>query len=157
MPKLFVCFSTVVVTGALCACLAGQDDSRPDLSGKWQLDASKSEMQLNRLSALTMVISEKDGNITINEDEKLADGKERKIAYACTTDGKECDVSGAKSKASFWYNGPMLVSMETQRNGGNVTRQRLKLSPDSKELMVEISSLVPQSEKIDKLVLERQP
>ena len=26
-----------------------------------------------------------------------------------------------------------------------------------KELMVEISSLVPQSEKIDKLVLERQP
>ena len=50
----------------------------------------------------------------------------------------------------------MLVSMESQRNGSNVLRQRLKLSPDSKELTVEISSLVPQSDKSDKLVLEKQ-
>jgi hypothetical protein len=156
MPRFLICFSAAVVSGALCVCLAGQDDSRPDLSGKWLLDASKSEMQLNRLSALTMVISEKDGNIKINEDEKLADGKERKIAYACTTDGKECDVSGTKAKASFWYNGPMLVSMETQRNGGSVIRQRLKLSQDSKQLTVEISSLVPKTDKMDKLVFDRQ-
>src|SRR5437588_9161988 len=101
MPKFVICFSAAVAAVTFCACLASQNDSRPDLSGKWLLDASKSEMQLNRLSALTMVISEKDGNITINEDEKLADGKERKIAYACTTDGKECDVSGTKGKASF--------------------------------------------------------
>ena len=103
-----------------------------------------------------MVISEKDGKINIDENEKLADGKERKIAYACTTDGKECDVSGTKGKASFWYNGPMLVSMETQRNGGNVTRHRLKLSQDSKQLTIEISSMVPQTDKMDKLVLDRQ-
>lgn len=156
MPKLFICFSAAVFAGAFCAYLAGQDDARPDLSGKWHLDASKSDMQLNRISDLIMVISEKDGKININEDQKLADGKERKIAYTCTTDGKECDVSGTKAKASFWYNGPMLVSMETQHNGGNVIRQRLKLSEDSKQLTVEISSLVPQSEKMDKLVLDRQ-
>jgi len=156
MPKFSICFSAVVVSAAFCACLPGQDDPRPDLNGKWQLDASKSEMQLNKLSGLTMVISEKDGTININEDQKLADGKERKIVYACTTDGKECDVSGAKAKASFWYNGPMLVSMQTHHNGGNVIRQRLTLSQDSKQLTVEISSLVPRSEKIDKLVLDRQ-
>jgi hypothetical protein len=90
-------------------------------------------MQLNKLPDLTIVINEKDGKIDINKDEKLADGKERKITYASTTDGKECDVTGAKAKASFWYNGPMLVSMETQRNG-NVIRQRLKLSQDLKQL-----------------------
>lgn len=134
--------------------MAAQD--RPDLSGTWQLDPAKSEMQLNKVSAMTMVISEQDGKIKINQNEKLADGKERKIAYNCTTDGKECNVEGEPAKASFWYNGAMLVSMETKRNGSNVTRYRMKLSPDSKSLNVEISSLVPQSEKVDKLVFAKQ-
>jgi hypothetical protein len=157
MPKSFTCFSAaVVVSAAFCVCLAGQDDSKPDLNGKWHLDASKSDMQLNRLSDLTMVINEKDGTINIDEDQMLADGRERKLDYVCTTDGKECEVSGTKAKASFWYNGPMLVSMETQHNGGSVIRQRLKLSQDSKQLTLEISSLVPRSEKTDKLVLNKQ-
>ena len=155
MPKLFYCLSAIALSGIHCAGLAGQD-SRPDLSGKWQLDASKSDMQLNHLSGLTMVIHETDGKINIDESQKLADGKERKISYHCTTDGKECEVGGVKSKASFWYNGPMLVSMETQHNGGNVIRQRMKLSQDAKELTMEVSSLVPQSDKTDKLVFEKQ-
>lgn len=153
---MFSCASVVLLSGMFCAFAIAQDDSRPDLSGKWQLEPSKSDMQLNKLSDLTMVITEKDGSISINEDEKTADGKERTITYTCTTDGKECEVPQTKAKASFWYNGPMLVSMESQRNGSNVLRQRLKLSPDSKELTVEISSLVPPSDKSDKLVLEKQ-
>lgn len=156
MRELFSCASVVLLSGMFCAFAIAQDDSRPDLTGKWQLEPSKSDMQLNKLSDLTMVITEKDGSISINEDEKTADGKERTITYTCTTDGKECEVPQTKAKASFWYNGPMLVSMESQRNGSNVLRQRLKLSPDSKELTVEISSLVPPSDKSDKLVLEKQ-
>jgi hypothetical protein len=113
-------------------------------------------MQLNPLSDLTMQITEKDGKININEEQKLADGKERKVTYTCTTDGKECQIPETGGKASFWYNGPMLVSMETEKKGGNVMRQRLKLSPDSKKLTVEISSLVPKLDKRDKLVLEKQ-
>jgi len=93
-----------------CVPVAAQDDAKPGLSGTWQLDAAKSEMPVNKLSGLTMIISEKDRKININEDEKLADGKERKITYTCTTDGKECEVPEIKAKASFWYNGPMLVS-----------------------------------------------
>jgi hypothetical protein len=157
MRELFGCASAVLLSGMFCAYAIAQDDSRPNLSGKWQLEPSKSDMQVNKLSGLTMVIAEKDGNISINEDEKMADGRERTISYTCTTDGKECEVPQTKAKASFWYNGPMLVGMETQRNGSNVLRQRLKLSPDSKELTVEISSLVPQSDKADKLVLEKRP
>lgn len=156
MRKFLTCSMSVVVCGVFCACLAAQDDSRPDLTGKWQLDAAKSDMQLNKLSGLTMVISEKDGKININEDETLADGKERKVTYECTTDGKDCEVPATKAKASFWYNGPMLVSMETQHNGSSVLRERLKLSSDSKQLTLEISSLVPASDKTDKLVLDKQ-
>lgn len=156
MRSFCSCVAALVLSGMVCVALTAQDDSKPDLSGKWHLDASKSDMQLNRLSDLSMQITEKDGRININEEEKLADGKERKITYACTTDGKECEVPETGAKASFWYNGPMLVSMETEKKGGNVIRQRLKLSPDSKQLTVEISSLVPRVDKSDKLVLEKQ-
>jgi hypothetical protein len=65
-------------------------------------------------------------------------------------------ASESKSRPSFWYNGPMLVSMETEHNGASVLRQCMKLSPDSKQLEVQISSLVPQSDKTDKLVLAKQ-
>ena len=153
MRTFWGCASAILASGLFCVPAVAQDDAKPDLTGTWQLDATKSEMPVNRLAGLTMLISEKNGKININEIEKLADGKERKMTYTCTTDGKECEVPGTKAKASFWYNGPMLVSMETERNGANVTRQRLKLSPDSKSLNVEISNLVPGSDKTDKLVL----
>ena len=146
----------VAAATAFSICVAAQDDGKPDLTGTWRLDASKSDMTSNRLSDLVMTIAEKDGKINIDENEKLADGKERKIKYSCTTDGKDCEVPGLGGKASFWYNGPMLVSMETLHNGNEVQRQRLKLSPDSKQLLVEISSIVPQSGKTDKLVLDKQ-
>ena len=75
MRELFSCTSVVLLSGIFCAFAIAQDDSRPDLTGKWQLEPSKSDMQLNKLSDLTMVITEKDGSISINEDEKTADGK----------------------------------------------------------------------------------
>ncbi len=156
MRTFWGCASAILASGLFCVPAVAQDDAKPDLTGTWQLDATKSEMPVNKLAGLTMLISEKNGKININEIEKLADGKERKMTYTCTTDGKECEVPETKAKASFWYNGPMLVSMETERNGANVTRQRLKLSPDSKSLNVEISNLVPVSDKTDKLVLLKQ-
>lgn len=149
------CLFGVAVCGVICGGLAAQDD-RPDLSGTWLLDATKSDMQLVRLNGLTLVISEKDGKININEDEKLADGKELKMTYSCPTDGQDCKVPETGAKASFWYNGPMLVKMETEKKGTSVVRQRLKLSPDTKTLTVEISQIVPQTDKIDKLIFAKQ-
>ena len=156
MRKILCCFSALAVPVLLCGALKAQDDSKPDLSGTWQLNPQKSDMQLNRFSGLTMVIAEKDGKINITETEKLVDGKERKVIYDCTTDGKDCKVRDEAAKASFWYNGPMLVSMETKKNGSEVLRERMKLSPDAKELNVEVSSLVPQTDKKDKLVLDKR-
>lgn len=49
----------------------------------------------------------------------------------------------------------MLVNMETEEKG-DVFRYGIKLSPDAKELTVEISCLVPQSDKVDKLILAKR-
>ena len=97
------------------------------------------------------VISEDDSSIQITESE---DGASKKIEMKCTTDGKQCKVTGDKATASFWYNGPMLVEMETK--GDKVMRYRMKLSDDGKTLTVATTSIVPQSTQDDVLVFRKQ-
>jgi hypothetical protein len=129
--------------------LAGQD--RPNLSGTWQFDSSKSELHGGTAAGATWVISEDDSSIQITEGQ---DGAKKKIEMKCTTDGKECKVSGEKATASFWYNGPVLVEMETR--GEHVTRFRMNLSADGKTLTVDSRSIVPQSTQDDVLVFQKQ-
>ncbi|MGA2879498.1 MAG: hypothetical protein ABSG13_11145 [Bryobacteraceae bacterium] len=129
--------------------LAGQD--RPNLSGTWQFDSSKSELHAVKVTGAIWVINEDDSSIQITESE---DGADRKIQLKCTTDGKECKITGDKATASFWYNGPTLVEMESK--GDHVTRYRMKLSDDGKTLSVDTTSIVPQSTLNDVLVFRKQ-
>jgi hypothetical protein len=130
--------------------LAGQDD-RPNFSGTWQFDGSKSELHTVTVAGATWVISEDENSIRITESE---DGAGKKTDLKCTTDGKECKISGGKATASFWYNGAMLVEMESK--GDHVTRYRMKLSADGKTLTVDTTSIVPQSSQDDVLVFQKQ-
>lgn len=136
------------VFGVFTFSLAAQD--RPNLSGTWQFDGSKSELHNMTLADATWVISEDDGSIQITESEG---GASKKLDLKCTTDGKECKVGGAKATASFWYNGPMLVEMENK--GEHVTRYRMKLSADGKTLTVDTTSIVPKSSQDDVLVFQK--
>jgi len=129
--------------------LVGQD--RPNLSGTWQFDSSKSELHAAKVAGATWVINEDDSSIQISESE---DGAGKKTELKCTTDGKQCKVNGNKATASFWYNGPMLVEMESK--GDRVTRYRMKLSDDGKTLTVDTTSIVPQSTQDDVLVFRKQ-
>ena len=135
---------------ALCN-VPGAGQERPSLNGTWQFDSSKSELKAIKISAATWVIQEADNSIHITESEGA---KSKKVELQCTTDGKECQVTGDKAKASFWFNGPMLVEMETK--GERVTRYRIKISEDGKTLTVEVNHLVPQSDKNDVLVFSKQ-
>ncbi len=134
---------------ALSLPLAAQD--RPNLSGTWQFDSSKSEIHSVRVGGATWVIDEDDSSIKITVS---ADGAAKKIELKCSTDGKECKVIGDKASASFWYNGPMLVEMETK--GDHVTRYRMKLSDDGKTLTVDTTSIVPRATQDDVLVFRKQ-
>jgi hypothetical protein len=129
--------------------LVGQD--RPNLSGTWQFDGSKSEMHSERVDAATWVIHEDESSIQISESEG---GAAKNIELKCTTDGKQCKISGEKATASFWYNGPMLVEMESK--GDHVMRYRMKLSDDGKTLTVNTTSIVPQVTQDDVLVFRKQ-
>jgi hypothetical protein len=142
----FAVCSAVVVLGLP---LGAQD--HPNLSGTWQFDSSKSEMHAVKVAGATWVINEDDSSIQISEN---ADGAARKTELKCTIDGKECKVAGEKGSASFWYNGPLLVEMETR--GDRVTRYRMKLSDDGKTLTVNTTSIVPAAPQDDVLVFHKQ-
>lgn len=129
--------------------LAAQD--RPNLSGTWQFDGANSQLHSAKATGATWVITEDDNSIQIRQNE---DGGGRPVELKCTTDGKECKVAGDKATASFWYNGPLLVEMETK--GDHVTRYRMKLSDDGKTLTVQSTSIVPQSSAEDVLVFRKQ-
>ena len=136
---------------ALVFVLPGAAQDRPNLTGTWKLDASKSQFHTEKVAGETWTINEGDNTIKIAESE---DGSGKKIELQCTTDGKECKVTGDKASASFWFNGPLLVEMETK--GDHVVRYRMKLSSDGKTLTVDTTHIVPQSSPDDTLVFEKQ-
>jgi len=129
----------------------GKAQDHPNLAGTWQFDSSKSEQTNTKVANATWVIEESDNSIHIIETEG---GSAKKVELACSTDGKDCKIAGEKAKASFWYNGPMLVEMETR--GDHVNRYRMKLSDDAKALTVEVNSIVPRVDKADVLVFQKQ-
>ncbi len=128
----------------------GQDQDRPSFTGNWQMDASKSELHLSKVASASWVIEEGDNSIHITQTEN---GKGKKIELQCTTDGKECKFPGDR-RDSFWYNGAILVEMETKSD--HVIRYRMKLSDDGKTMTVEVTNIVPQSDKMDTMVFQKQ-
>jgi len=125
----------------LACFVSAASESKPDLTGTWQTQDS----------GMTWVIQQKEDSIHITQTAK----KSRKIELDCPTSGKECPVAGESAKASIWYNGPVLVEMETK--GEKATRYRMTLSPDGKVLNVEITHIVPRDDKAETLYFEKQP
>jgi hypothetical protein len=126
------------------------------------LEAGKSEVaEGNKLGSVTWVVTEDDNQSTIQmkQVDKDAGGKEHSVQFTCDIGGKECsfeDLDG-KAKASFWYNGPMLVEMRTGGHHGDaVSKYRMRLSDDGKTMTVEVTPIMPASEKPEKLVFTKQ-
>ena len=138
--------------------LAAYGAERPNLSGSWQLNSSKSAFQAGKLTGLTWVIDQGDTTLRIAETAKHSDGKEVKSALDCTTDGKDCSVkeSGQPAKVSFWFNGETLVEIETKgHNRETVVKKKLALSVDGKSMTVELIPIVG-AEAAGKMVFEKQ-
>ena len=140
-------FAVCLAPAVLALPCAAQD--HPNLAGTWQFDASKSEQHTSKIAEATWVIEESDNSIHITEN-----GAGKKVDLKCSTDGKDCSIAGEKAKASFWFNGPLLVEMETR--GDHVNRYRMKLSDEGKTLTVELNSIVPRDDNADVLVFAKK-
>jgi len=137
-------YTGVLLCGFLMAAAAvAQDDDRPDLSGKWQIDQAHN----GGGNSGTLNIEAKDDSLHYSE-------AARNVEFDCTTDGKECSITdgGHKAKVSLWYNGGSLVMLETK--GNDVVKRRFTLT-NASTLEMEVIPIVPPG-KSGKLVFTKQ-
>ena len=114
---------------------------RSALQGTWNLDPAHSQGSDEKLKAETVSITQKPRSIHIIEDVTDSDGKQTRVEIDCNTVGKECKANDAQ--LTLYYNGPMLVLIETRHGGDNVIKKRWKASDDGKTLSLEVMHIVP--------------
>jgi hypothetical protein len=138
------------------ASLSADSVQRPDLSGLWRLEPSRSEIHSRISPQLTLQIEQKADTIHLV---KQTGEKGKPDDFKCAMDGKDCKVKeeGHAATVSFYYNGPVLVEIKSEgQNHDVVTKSRLQLSPDGSTLTVDVIHVMPEGRQPEKLVLTRQ-
>jgi hypothetical protein len=101
-------------------------DQRDKLIGKWSNDGGD-----------TWAIE------TVGDSMRISHSvKQKTDAVECNVMGRDCDVKlgGHKAKVSLWFNGDMLVEMETR--GADVVKRRFSIADDN-TLKMETMQIVP--------------
>lgn len=107
----------------------------PNFSGNWQLEADKSENA--HAKNISLAIQQNDDNIAMT-----ADDEGKAMVFKCSTDGKNCKAKGEPAEISIYYNGPMLVELDTE-HGDHVIKKRLHMGADGKTLEMELMRVNP--------------
>ena len=131
---------------SLCAAMAAD---RPELNGTWQLDASGAD---SKFKSETLVIHQTEDSVEIAKDRTTKSGKESKDDIQCNTMGQECKLKNVQ--VSLWYNGSMLVLVETHNDV--VTKTRFSSSEDGKTLKLEVTHMAPGAQKIENLTFTKK-
>jgi hypothetical protein len=132
----------------LCAALAAE---RPELNGVWQLDSTTLTPE-TKLKSETLVIHQNEDSVEISENRTAKNGKESKDDIQCNTLGQQCKLKNLE--VSLWYNGSMLVLVETHND--LTTKTRFTPSEDGKTLRLEVTHMVSGNEKTENLTFTRQ-
>jgi len=132
---------TLAILLASAFILIADDNGKPDLSGTWRASGD------SRIRELTI----SPAGDALHVSESRNDGNSE---WTCGTSGQQCDLQGGrKGTVSAWYNGPILVVMETR--GGSVRKERVQLSSDKSAMTVELIPVVPPG-KSEKVELKKQ-
>jgi hypothetical protein len=123
---------------------------RPDLNGVWQLENAPGAE--GKFKSETLVIHQKEDSVEISEDWTAKNGKETKDEIDCNTMGQECKLKS--ENVQLWYNGAMLVLMETHNNV--VTKTRFSSSEDGKTLHMEVTHMAPGAPRTENLTFTKQ-
>lgn len=136
--------------------------ARPSFSGEWKLSVDKSNFGMApAISSRTDKIVHDDPSLRITRAQTTAAGSGTS-EFACTTDGKECNVSvtGATIKISGafkWDDNALVFDGKGPYQGGElVTHEKWILSPDGMTITIQRRLSAPMGETDQTLVLEKQ-
>jgi hypothetical protein len=147
----------LIVSVTFAAIGWGASLDHPELSGTWNLNPSLSEIHTHVPTQLTWEIEQKDGTIHLVE---RSQEMKNPTEIRCATDGHDCQVKeeGRPATVSFYYNGPVLVELETEgQNKDTITKKRMHVSSDGNTLTVDVNHILPADKPQEKLVLTKQP
>jgi len=151
-----------VFSVALLAAAFGllQAQAKPNFSGSWKLNTSKSEFgPMPAPDSRTDTIAHADPDI---KDSVTQSGQmgELTAEMKYSTDGKETTntMRGNEIKSTAkWDGDELVVASKTSFNGADVTlNDRWSLSPDGKTLTIARHAISPMGEADQKIVLEKQ-
>ena len=122
---------------------------KPNFSGSWQLDTSKSKADVKE--ELVWKIDQKSGDIVIEE---ISLGKS--LCTAKCSIGKPCefDDHGRKMTAMTYFLDTTLVQMRSAGDNSSVVKRQLKMESDG-SMKVEQITIVP-SDKTEVLVFTKK-
>jgi hypothetical protein len=124
-------FSRLLSIIPLTCLITAAQDGKPNLNGNWHL-----KEPTKTASAMTLLIEQKGSSFHIVKTVTSSDGKELKSDFLCSTDGKECEVGGAK--VSLYFDGASLVQMDA---GEAVNKITMKL--EGAQLKMELTHIYP--------------
>lgn len=138
---------------------AGLASAKPNFSGDWKLNPSKSDFgEFPAPAKLTMKIGHEDPNLKV-ATMMASDRGEFAWEAAYTTDGKECInmMRDNESKSVVTWDGDTLQINTKASFGGNdlTINDKWKLSDDGKSLMIERKFSSSQGEMVQKLAMEK--
>jgi hypothetical protein len=138
---------------SLSLLLAGDSD-KPKITGSWQLDAAKSQLE-HSPGTVQLVLQDVAGKIQFTRTIHTPEGKDLVAKFECAAGGPDCafDEAGHKSKVSCWYQGASLVILKTDGpSDDEVTQWTLKM--DAGTLQIEVSHITPVG-KTETMVLKK--
>jgi hypothetical protein len=156
--------SSFVVVLALAYPVVGRAQAKPDFSGTWTLDASRSDAPMGRRGGapgpVTLVVKQTAGEIAI----ETRRGENSQTA-TYKLDGSESTNPGGRggeAKSKSHWDGATLVTEQTQTmngpNGEMTISSKIvrSLGADGKEMTVVTTASTPQGERTSKQIYTKQ-
>ena len=144
---------TLLFLALIPAAIAADHDT---LTGSWQLDTAKSQFGHAPIKAETLSITQKPDSVEVDDSVTADNGKEEKLTYTCAPSGQVCKAKHGVGDITLYYNGPLLVMIETKHGGDWVVKRRISASDDGKTLKMEVERLAPPNQKNDNLIFTKQ-
>jgi hypothetical protein len=127
--------TSIIILMLIATALPLAAPKKPDFSGRWELDAAKSELRPTKWNSLALVIEHQEPKLRINISLKYPQGPNYTYQIPLTTDGSAASVDMGKNARVYratWVGANLLLKW----NEGGERKENWALSRDGRTLTI---------------------